>query len=250
MRVTITGSTGMVGSALAESLAAAGHTVLRLVRPESSASGGGAGTAVRWVPAKGVPMDLDDRAALEGLDAVVHLAGANIAAGRWSDARKRVLHSSRVDTARHLIAELAKLASKPKVFLSASAVGYYGNRGEEILTEESAPGNDFLAQLAQDWERAAAGAEDFGARVVMLRFGVILWPKGGALAKMLLPFKLGAGGRLGSGRQWWPWVTLPDVLAVIRYAIENPGLRGPVNGSVIRAHGDVRQALTDRLTGD
>jgi len=224
MRLAVTGSTGLVGSALVESLAADGHEVLRLLRPASRAPAG-PGTAVRWNPTAG---ELD-RAALEAADAVVHLAGASIADGRWNGRRKELLISSRVDTARHLIGELATLSQKPKAFVSASAIGIYGDRGEEILSEESVPGSDFLGRLAQAWEAEAARAEEHGIRAVMLRFGIILSPKGGALGKMLTPFKLGVGGRLGSGRQWMSWITLADTVRVIRAAIESPDLRGPVN---------------------
>lgn len=221
MRFLISGSSGMVGTALREVLARDGHTVHRLVRPGGKAEPG----SVRWDPAKGE----FDHAAADGVDVVVNLAGASIAEGRWSEARKHLLRSSRVDATRVLVSGLAKLSARPNVLVSASAIGYYGNRGEEELTEGSPAGKDFLSEVGREWEAEAVRAEQAGIRTVILRFGVILSPRGGALARMLLPFKLGLGGRLGSGRQWMSWLTLPEAVGMIRYAAEQPGLRGPVN---------------------
>ncbi len=230
MKVLVSGSSGLVGTALVEALGRDAHTVARLVRTEGAARKAALGpgqpaTEVRWDPVSG---ELD-AAAAEGADAVVHLAGASIAERRWSGARKRLLRASRVDATRHVVSALAKLARPPQVFLSASAVGYYGDRGDEELTEQSGPGNDFLAGLARDWEAEAARAEQFGARTVMLRFGVILSLRGGALPRMLTPFRLGLGGRLGSGKQWMSWVTLNEIVEIIRYALVTPHVRGPVN---------------------
>ncbi len=221
MRVLITGASGLVGSALAEALRGAGHTVARLVRPGKPLHPGD----VRWDPIAG---ELD-RPAAEGADVLVNLAGASIAAGRWNSERKKLLRASRVDATRNLVTGLLQLHARPKVFLSASAVGYYGNRGDERLTDESAPGNDFLARLACDWEKEAARAADFGMRTAMLRFGVILAAHGGALERMLLPFRLGLGGRLGTGSQWMSWLTLSDAVGLIRYALDTPDVSGPVN---------------------
>jgi len=232
MRVLISGSSGLVGTAVVGMLEREGHAVSRLLRPES-----GRGTPplpdarpaaanVRWDPVAG---DFDATAA-EGADAVVHLAGASIAGARWNDARKRVLRSSRVEATRHLVGALGKLARPPRVFVSASAIGYYGDRGDEELTEQSAPGDDFIAVLARDWEAEAACAEQFGARTVILRWGLILSLRGGALQRMLPPFRLGMGGRLGSGKQWMSWLTLAEAVGLIRYALENAQVRGPVNG--------------------
>lgn len=223
MRILVSGASGLVGSAVAGALRGAGHTVDALVRPGINPQGGS--RPVRWNPVSG---ELD-RAAAEGADAVVNLAGASIAAGRWNEKRKKLLRTSRVEATRNLVTGLLQLERRPKVFVSASAMGYYGNRGDEMLTEESAPGEDFLSVLAQDWEKEAARAADFGIRAVMLRFGVILAPHGGALERMLLPFQLGLGGRLGSGRQWMSWLTLPEAVHLIRQAIENDDLSGPVN---------------------
>jgi hypothetical protein len=221
MRILVSGASGLVGSALTLALRAAGHTVNRLVRPGGKAAPGD----VYWDP----PAGRTENGGLEGVDAIVHLAGASIAEGRWTETRKKVLRASRVDATRHLVAACSKLARPPKIFISASAIGYYGNRADEELSEESAPGSDFLAEVARSWEAEAAKAGEFGARAAQMRFGVILSKHGGALPRMLLPFKLGAGGRLGSGRQWMSWVTLEDVVRVLRHALESDGLSGPVN---------------------
>jgi len=240
MRVLVTGASGLVGSALAGALRGAGHSADRLVRPGSEAKGAGHG--IKWDPVSG---DLD-RAAAEGADAVVHLAGANIGAGRWTASRKKLLRSSRVEATRNLVTGLLQLDRRPRALVSASAVGYYGNRGDELLTEESPPGEDFLGMLARDWEKEAMRAADFGMRVVIVRLGVILAPHGGALERMLLPFQLGLGGRLGSGKQWMSWITLPDAIGVLRHALENDALAGPVNAV---APNPVRNAEFTRTLG-
>ncbi len=226
MKILIAGSSGLVGTALVESLGQAGHTVCRLLRPESAAKAAGArpSVAVRWDPGTG---ELEGAAA--GADALVNLAGVSIASGRWTAERKRALYGSRVDTTRVLVKAAGQLHPRPRVLVSASAIGYYGSHGDEELGEDSEPGNDFLAGLARDWEQEALRAEDSGMRVVCLRFGVVLARTGGALQRMLLPFKLGAGGRLGSGKQWMSWVTLAEAVSVVRFALENESLRGPVN---------------------
>jgi hypothetical protein len=226
MKILVTGSSGLVGSALASALSRSGHTVCRLLRPDSVAGPRteSLGIPLRWNPATG---ELEGAAA--GAEAVVNLAGESIAAGRWNAERKARLRSSRVAGTRNLVTAVGRLDPRPKVFVSASAIGYYGDRGEEELTEESAAGNDFLAGLAKEWEAEAARAEDFGMRSVQLRFGVILARHGGALARMLLPFRLGLGGRLGSGRQWMSWLTLAETVSIVRCALENPEARGPIN---------------------
>jgi uncharacterized protein (TIGR01777 family) len=225
MKVLVTGSSGLVGTALGSALAGAGHTVCRLVRPESAAGEGPKeGFAVAWNPATG-----ELGGAGVGADAVVNLAGASIADGRWTAERKMLLRSSRIDTTRALVGALAKMNARPSVLVSASAIGIYGNRGDETLTEQSNPGTDFLAGLAQEWEAEARKAEALGIRVVLARFGIILAREGGALPKMMLPFKFGAGGKLSSGQQWTSWVTLEDVVGILRLAIENSSLRGAVN---------------------
>jgi hypothetical protein len=221
MKILVTGSTGLVGSALLPFLKSQGHEVFRLVRSQAKAGP----SEIYWDPEQGI----DDTARLEGLDGVVHLAGENISEGRWTEEKKARIRDSRVRGTRSLSEALARLAQPPRVLISASAIGYYGNRGEEIMREESAPGSDFLARVCREWEAATEPAAQKGIRVVMLRFGVIFSGKGGALAKMLTPFKLGVGGKLGSGRQYMSWITLDDVIGVINHALVNENLRGPVN---------------------
>jgi len=227
MRILISGSTGFVGMALVDALERRGDTLVRLVRPgtaQKNAAGSRVPT-VEWDPVGG----RFDAAGAEGADALVHLAGASIAEGRWNAERKRLLRTSRIDATRHLIGALAKLQRPPRTVVAASAIGYYGNRGDESLAEGSAPGNDFLAGLCREWEAETARASEFGARVVSERFGIILAAHGGALPRMALPFKFGAGGRLGNGRQWMSWATLPEVLNIIQFSLANRGLSGPVN---------------------
>jgi uncharacterized protein (TIGR01777 family) len=217
-RVAVTGSHGLIGSALVEALEARGDAVVRLVRDR-----GGPRTA-RWDPVAGTV----DSGALEGLDAVVHLAGAGIADRRLTAARKTVVHDSRVVGTRVLASALAGLDQPPAVLVSASAVGYYGDRGDEVLDEGSAPGTGFLPELCQAWEAATEPARTAGIRVVVLRSGVVLARHGGALRAQLPLFRLGIGGRLGSGRQWTSYVSLADEVAVILRAIDDRGLEGPV----------------------
>jgi uncharacterized protein len=225
MKILVTGSSGLVGTALVKALGRDGHMVCRLMRPESAANNEVKdGFNVAWNPTTG-----ELGGAGVGPDGVVNLAGASIAGGRWTAERKAVLRASRIDTTRALVEALAKMNVRPSVLVSASAIGIYGNRGDELLTEESKAGADFLAELARDWEAEALKAEALGIRVVLARFGIILSREGGALAKILLPFKLGAGGRLGSGEQWMSWVTLEDVIGILRMAIEKATVRGAVN---------------------
>jgi uncharacterized protein len=225
MKILVTGSTGLAGAALVRKLAGAGHTVCRLIRPESAVrQRSPGGFDVAWNPATG-----ELGGAGVGADAVVNLSGASIADGRWSAGRKALLRSSRLDTTRALVAALAKMNARPSVLVSASAIGIYGSRGDEALTEESVAGSDFLANLAKDWEAEAWKAEALGIRVVLARFGIILARHGGALAKMMLPFKFGVGGKIGDGRQWMSWVTLEDTVEILRVALENATVRGPVN---------------------
>jgi len=225
MKILVTGSSGLVGTALVSALARGGHTVCRLVRPQSAGGEGPKeGFVVAWNPATG-----ELGGAGVGADAVVNLAGASIADGRWTAQRKALLRSSRIDTTRALVGALTKMNARPSVLVSASAIGYYGDRGNEALTEGSKPGGNFLAGLAQEWEAEALKAEALGIRVVLPRFGIVLAREGGALPKMMLPFKIGVGGKLGSGRQWMSWVTLEDVVGILRFAIENAPVRGAIN---------------------
>ncbi|HET8921642.1 MAG TPA: TIGR01777 family oxidoreductase [Candidatus Acidoferrum sp.] len=225
MKILVTGSSGLVGTALVRTLARDGHTVCRLVRPQSDMkSEAPGGFNVTWNPATG-----ELGGAAVGADAVVNLSGASIADGRWTANRKELLGSSRIDTTRALIQALAKMNARPAVVVSASAIGIYGSRGDELLTEESVVGSGFLAGLAKQWEAEALKAEALGIRVVLARFGVILAREGGALPKMMLPFKLGAGGRIGDGKQWMSWVVLEDVVGILRFAIEKASVRGALN---------------------
>jgi uncharacterized protein (TIGR01777 family) len=221
MNILVTGSSGLIGSALIPSLTTGGHRVIRLVRLQP----GPGEEAVHWDPAAGTV----DMAGLEGADAAVHLAGENIAARRWTDEQKARIRDSRVKGTRLLCESLARLAQPPKVLVCASAVGYYGDRGEEVLREESAPGSGFLSDVCREWEGAAEPAVPKEIRVVHLRFGVVLSPAGGALAKMLFPFRMGVGGILGSGRQYMSWIALDDAVGVIHHALTTETLQGPVN---------------------
>jgi uncharacterized protein len=220
MHILVTGASGLIGSALVSSLTAAGYSVTRLVRrpPQSGEK------AVRWDPLTG----FIDASALEGLDGVVHLAGESIDE-RWTAAKKVSIRDSRVKGTEVLCEALAQLASPPKVLVSASAIGYYGDRGEEILREESAPGSGFLVEVCRAWEAATEPARQAGLRTVQLRFGVVLSPAGGALAKILPPFRLGLGGVLGSGRQYMSWIALDDAIGAIQQAIVTDNLQGPTN---------------------
>ncbi len=237
MNILVTGSSGLVGSALLPSLAKEGHSVTRLVR--STATTGE--SAATWDPERGQL----SAAALEGFDAVVHLAGENIAAGRWTAARKARIRDSRVKGTGLLSETLARLERPPRVLISASGVGYYGSRGDEVLTEESSPGTGFLAEVCRDWEGATAPAARRGIRVAIPRFGVIFSAQGGALAKMLTPFRLGVGGRIGDGRQFMSWVALDDAVGAIHHALTTEALQGPVN--VVAPHPVTNAEFTKTL---
>jgi uncharacterized protein (TIGR01777 family) len=227
MHILVSGSTGFLGTALIGVLEREGHTIVRLVRPDTGDLDAGRDRAqtVRWDPVGGQ----FDATTAEGADALVHLAGASIADGRWNAARKNLLRTSRIDATRHLMGALSKLKQPPRVIVASSAIGYYGDRGDEMLTEGSASGADFLSAACRDWEAETARGAEFGARVVMLRFGIVLGAHGGALPRMALPFKLGAGGKLGSGRQWMSWLTLAEAVGIIRFALANSGLSGATN---------------------
>lgn len=218
MEIAITGASGFIGTALVRSLEADGHTVIPVVRRAS------AGRAIRWDPAAGTI----DAAALEGLDAVVHLAGEGIASGRWTEAQRARIRDSRSQGTRVLATALAGLEGPPPVLVSGSAIGIYGDRGDEVLTESSTPGSDFLAEVCTAWEAATAPAEAAGIRVAHLRTGIVLDPEGGALAKQLPIFRLGLGGRAGRGDQWMSWITLADEVRAIRFAIDHD-VAGPLD---------------------
>jgi uncharacterized protein (TIGR01777 family) len=220
MQILITGGTGLIGRELTAELTRQGHEVFRLTRGQPKEP-----NDISWNPATGeIP-----RARLEGLDAVVHLAGENIAGARWTAAAKDRLRSSRIQGTKLLCDALCALQQPPKTLICASAIGYYGDRGTEHLTEDVPAGRGFLAELCRDWEAAAEPARQKGIRVVHLRIGVVLTPKGGALAQMLTPFKLGLGGVVGSGKQYWSWVAIDDVIGAITHALNHAELAGPVN---------------------
>jgi len=221
MKVLISGSHGLVGKALVRSLVEDAHEVVRLVRRGHTIGE----LEVEWHPNQG----RIDAQQLEGFDAVVHLAGESIASGRWTDEKKRSIRDSRVKGTSLLSETLAQLSRPPAVFISASAIGYYGNRGDEELTETSAPGNDFLASVCVEWEEATRPASQQGIRTVLARFGVILDREGGALSKMLTPFRMGIGGRVGDGRQWMSWIALDDVINALKFLLLDATVRGPVN---------------------
>ncbi len=218
LTVAVTGATGFIGTHLVRALATAGHTVRRIVRHDPAAGD------IVWHPGRG---ELDPRQ-LDGVDAVIHLAGASISR-RWTRKQKQHIRESRRTGTALLARALSRLDRKPAVLVGMSAVGYYGSQGDTVLDESAPPGDDFLAQVCQVWEASADPARDAGIRVVHPRLGIVLSPAGGALPLLSLPVRLGVGGRLGSGNQWLSWVALDDVLGVLRYAIERDELSGPVN---------------------
>tara|TARA_R110002111_G_scaffold153375_1_gene220149 strand:- start:101357 stop:102286 length:930 start_codon:yes stop_codon:yes gene_type:complete len=223
MKLLISGSSGLVGSELCRKLETDSTTeIVRLVRAKSSDVHG---TTVTWQPSQ----DLLPADNLSGLDAVIHLGGANIADKRWSPEIKQLIFNSRVQSTRLLANTMASLENPPRVFLCASAIGFYGNRGDERMDESRARGQGFLADVCDAWEHATQPATKAGIRVVNMRFGMILDKKGGALAKMQTPFKLGVGGKIGSGSQYWSWIALPDVINALQFCLKNAELQGPVN---------------------
>ena len=217
-KVLLTGASGLIGSALLPALQSSGYDVSRLVRGSASGKGN-----IAWDPSRPLPPQ-----SVSGFDAVVHLAGESIV-GRWTDAKKRRVRESRVQGTRNLAEAIAAAPQAPRVFLSASAIGYYGDRGEETLREESAPGSGFLPGVCRDWEAATKPATKVGIRTAQMRFGVVLSASGGALKKMLPPFRMGVGGNIGSGRQWMSWVDIDDLVGAIQHAMKNDTLHGPVN---------------------
>ena len=227
MAVAVTGSRGLIGSELVPSLVAAGHTVVRLVSGSVGSPPPDDGT--KWVG--WVPTAKPDPAVLAGCDAVIHLAGENIGKGRWTAAKKRTILDSRTVPTRHLAEAMAALPPdrRPKVFVSTSAIGFYGDRGDEVLTEDSPKGSGFLSDVCRAWEEAAAPAAAAGVRVVHPRLGVVLSPRGGALGAQLPAFRVGAGAVLGSGRQWVSWVAVHDVVGALRHCLTTESLSGSVN---------------------
>ena len=222
MRIAISGATGLIGTALSSSLTIDGHEVIAMVRrPVADGE-----RAITWDPANGT----SDRAALEGVDAIVNLAGAGIGDHRWTDSYRREILDSRVRGTSLIAETIATLDRRPSVLINGSAIGYYGDTGDGMVDESAPAGDDFLARVCVEWEAATAPAEAAGIRVAHLRTGVVLSPSGGAMGKMLPLFRLGLGGRMGSGRQWWSWITLADEVAAIRWLLDHP-ISGPVDAT-------------------
>jgi uncharacterized protein (TIGR01777 family) len=217
-KILVSGSSGLIGAALVPALQSNGYEVVRLVRG-ASASG-----RVGWDPARPLAPEW-----VSGFEVIIHLAGESIV-GRWTEAKKRRIRESRVQGTRALAAALAKAPQRPRLLISASAIGYYGNRGEETLREDSSSGDGFLPEVCREWEAAAEPASKAGIRAVQMRFGVVLSALGGALQKMLLPFRMGVGGKVGNGRQWMSWIAIDDLVGAIQHVIKTDTLRGPVNG--------------------
>lgn len=220
-QVAISGASGLVGSALSKALTADGATVL----PISRSNRGHDSETIVWDPETGLINP--DR--LKSVDTVVHLAGESIASGRWNDKQKAKIRDSRVKGTASLVKSMAAISDRPKTFICASAIGYYGNRGDQKLTETSEPGTGFLPEVSLEWEAAADAAIELGMRVVKVRIGVVLSPDGGALQKMLLPFKLGMGGVVGSGKQYWSWIGLNDLVRVFQFCISDSEISGAIN---------------------
>ena len=217
-RILVSGVSGPIGAALVPSLASAGAQIVRLVRGAAKSA-----EQISWDPLVAL-----SAAEVSGFDAIIHLAGESVV-GRWTAAKKKAIRDSRILGTRNLATALVQAKDRPRLFICASAVGFYGDRGDELLTEESAAGSGFAADLGREWEAASRIAAEGGIRTVNLRIGLVLSPKGGALEKMLTPFKLGLGGRLGPGTQWWSWIHVDDIVGAIHHIIQTESLSGPVN---------------------
>ncbi len=219
--ILISGASGLIGSALVPFLTTGGHNVISLVRRRSSSGS----HEIAWNPVDGY-LDLDN---IANIDAIIHLAGENISGSRWTKRKKKKIHNSRVKSTTLLVEKITSLKKKPDVFISASAIGFYGNRGDAILCENDKPGDDFLSDVCAEWEKAAAPAADRGIRTACARIGVVLTPQGGALMRMLFPFSIGMGGRIGTGRQYMSWIGIDDVIGSIYHILMNNDISGPVN---------------------
>lgn len=239
MKILITGASGLIGKALQKSFESKGYELLLASRGEPKDD-----RHIQWNMDTGFADE--DLPKLEGFDAFIHLAGENIGGGlRWSDEKKKAIRDSRVFGTRTMIEAFARIEKKPKVFISGSAIGFYGDRGDSEMTEASPSGDTFLSQVCKEWEAESRRAEDMGIRTVLLRTGIVLSKDGGALATMLTPFKLGVGGVVGSGKQWMSWVSLEDVVGIINFAIENESVRGAVN--VVAPHPVTNEEFTKTL---
>ena len=236
MKVLITGASGLIGRALQKSFREKGYEMLLASRKETKDA-----EHIQWDPDAG----FSEPERLDGIDAVVHLAGESVFGLSWSDAKKKAIRDSRVDGTRVIVETISKLKARPKVLVAASAIGFYGDRGEDEMTESSAAGDTFLAEVSKDWEAEARRAEDSGIRTVLLRTGIVLSKDGGALGTMLTPFKFGVGGVVGSGKQWMSWISLDDHIRVINYAIENESVRGALNS--VSPHPVTNQEFTKTL---
>ncbi|HDH12357.1 MAG TPA: TIGR01777 family protein [Nitrospirae bacterium] len=219
MRILITGGTGFIGSALNRDLRSAGHNVIISTRRRTASKG-----MLSWNPPELIPGDI-----ISNIDAVINLAGESIASGRWTKTRKALIMSSRINTTRALVQSIQDANPKPKVFISASAIGYYGPHEDESVTEAAPPGSDFLAEVCKAWEAEALKAEGLGVRVVTVRIGAVLEADGGALPQMIIPFKLFLGGPIGSGKQWFSWIHRDDMAGIIKHALEDDSITGPLN---------------------
>jgi uncharacterized protein (TIGR01777 family) len=223
LKILVSGASGLIGATLVASLESKGAEIARLTRGDAATSPANAAEVIRWDPARSISPE-----SVCGFDAVIHLAGESIV-GRWTEDKKAKIRESRIVGTRNLTQALAEAKEKPEVFICSSAVGYYGNRGDEVLREDSSPGTGFLAEVCRGWESATRPAAEAGIRTVQMRTGVVLSSKGGALGKMLLPFKLGLGGRLGDGRQWMSWIDLQDMVGAIHHILKTDLIQGPVN---------------------
>jgi uncharacterized protein len=226
MKILVIGATGLIGRSLCRALTGDGNIVSAVSRSSAKSPGLAVAEVHQWDTQAG-PLS---QAALDGVDAVVNLAGEPIDARRWSDHQKKLIRDSRVVTTRNLVEGMRSMDRKPAVFVGGSAVGFYGDRGDELLDESSSAGRGFMSEVCVEWEHEAARAAELGIRVVQIRTGVVLSTEGGALKKMIAPFKLGVGGPLGSGKQWFPWIHVTDIAGIFRHAIVTPTLAGPVNG--------------------
>jgi uncharacterized protein (TIGR01777 family) len=236
MKILITGASGLIGNALQKTFREKGYEMLLATRQEAKDA-----RHVQWDVRRG----FTEHEKLEGLDAVIHLAGESISGLRWTDEKKNAIRDSRVNGTRTVVEAISRLKDRPKVLIAASAIGFYGDRGDDEMTESSTAGDTFLADVSREWESEARRAEDAGVRTVLLRTGIVLSKDGGALATMLLPFKMGVGGVVGSGKQWMSWISLDDQIRVINYALDNENIRGALNS--VAPHPVTNQEFTKTL---